>query len=191
MKYNFSDKFENSYDLAAFLRYASRLISRSCHHRSCNGLRGRGFIGNHSQGRVLKILKENGSMVQGDLLEIMDVRSSSLSELLSKLESKGLIKKERSETDRRSFIISTTNVADELMDDITSLDMEAAEKIFSCLNDDEKENLHNTLKKIVVSLQDESAYGKNCGHGHGGHGGGRHSGRRHHGCGHGKGKIDA
>lgn len=77
------------------LRYCAHFLR---HHTEARG----------SQRRVLHLLGHHGSMTQRDLLERLGVRASSLSELLSKLEAKGFITKEKSEADKRNFDVALT-----------------------------------------------------------------------------------
>ena len=77
------------------LRYCAHFLR---HHTEARG----------SQRRVLHLLSRHGSMTQRDLLEQLGVRASSLSELLSKLEAKGFITKEKSEADKRNFDVALT-----------------------------------------------------------------------------------
>jgi DNA-binding MarR family transcriptional regulator len=87
------------------------------------------------------------------LLEMLDIRSSSLSELLGKLQSKGLIERERNEADRRSFTIRATALADELMQAQGDADGDVSRLMFSLLDPEEREILHGLLLKVVRSMQ--------------------------------------
>ncbi|WP_272698899.1 MarR family winged helix-turn-helix transcriptional regulator [Desulfovibrio sp. Fe33] len=148
----------NNAELAGLFRLASRLMARACH-----GL----DQAQHAQHRVLSLLLENGPMPQGELLEILDVRSSSLSELLRKLEDRGLILRERNEDDRRSFIISPTDAAKDLGPDRDGMDGQ-----FDCLDNEEREQLRIILGKLVASLrEDPMTGGPGRGFGRGGRGG--------------------
>jgi len=51
---------------------------------------------------VLAIVRERGGMSQRELLDLLDVRSASLSEVLAKLERNGLIARRRDDADRRA-----------------------------------------------------------------------------------------
>ena len=64
---------------------ASRMMARSFHRRA---------HAHHAQEHVLSIIREQGPMKQSALLELLDVRSSSLSEVLGKLERNGLIERQ-------------------------------------------------------------------------------------------------
>lgn len=155
------EKNGDSRELAHLFRYAARLMSRFGHGRKHDR------HAPHAQGKVLAILLEKGPTSQGELLEILDVRSSSLSELLGKLQARGLIERERSETDRRSFVITATDAASELMSARTKPEEDAAEDLFSCLSSEERETLHGLMIKIVSTMQDTSEPGNSCIRGYG------------------------
>ena len=53
------------------------------------------------QGRILSVLKLKPQITQKELSYLLDMRQQSLSELLAKLEGKGLITRQPSEEDRR------------------------------------------------------------------------------------------
>ncbi|WP_421902607.1 MarR family winged helix-turn-helix transcriptional regulator [Maridesulfovibrio sp.] len=136
-------------ELSTLLQYASRLMGRMhhCHHHMHQG--------QHAQGKVISILLEHGPMSQSQLLEILDIRSSSLSELISKLERNGLISRERNEADRRSFIVSATKEAEEVFSNQGNAERESIEQLFPSLENKEKEELRRLLLKIVDSLKDQ------------------------------------
>jgi len=153
-------------DLAHLFRYASRMMARACHgHKGDHG-------GHHAQGKLLSILGKRGTISQSELLEILDVRSSSLSELLSKLERKGLVTRERNEADRRSFNVTATDAATELINERKQRMCDTGQELFDCLDDNEQETLRELLAKLVTSLKDNPELGKGrgngrkCKHGH-------------------------
>ena len=72
----------------------SELIGKCNHHITHHG-KGRG------QGKILKILARNGEMSQKDLQDMLEIQSGSISEVLAKLEDKGMITRTKSEDDKR------------------------------------------------------------------------------------------
>ncbi|MCD8158903.1 MAG: MarR family transcriptional regulator [Clostridiales bacterium] len=56
--------------------------------------------GKRGQKKIVSLLVENGNMSQKEIKDILDIKSGSLSELVSKLASKGYIKRERDHKDR-------------------------------------------------------------------------------------------
>ena len=59
--------------------------------------------GKSGQRRVLFFLSKEGSMSQRELQSLLDVKSSSLSEMITKMENAGLIKKTRSKKDQQDI----------------------------------------------------------------------------------------
>lgn len=112
----------------------------------------------HTQKRVLTLIQEHGPMSQSTLLEMLDVRSSSLSEILGKLEKKQLIVRTPNEADRRGYIVQTTQTASELLSHQQTLHNEQREELFACLSDEEKLHLITLLDKLVTSLEGQAPY---------------------------------
>ena len=73
------------------------------HHMSRFGVESRG-----GQGRILRILAEEGSMTQRTLTEKLGIQPGSASEVIGKLERAGFIERRESEEDRRTADVSLT-----------------------------------------------------------------------------------
>jgi len=58
--------------------------------------------------RILRMLCQDGSLTQQEIQSRLDIQSGSVSEILSKMETLGLISRERHSKDRRKFVISIT-----------------------------------------------------------------------------------
>ena len=141
-------------ELADLFRRASRTMARMYHRRD---------HAHHAQDHVLSILRERGPMNQGELLALLDVRSSSMSEILRKLEDNGLITRQRDERDRRSFIVSPTEQARARHTDRDS-GRESADSLFACLDHEERTRLQQILEKLIASLtSDMGECGRSCG----------------------------
>lgn len=140
------DENPNSSRALTFLLHnALRRIGRAHHMRG---------HARHGQQRVLALLAERAPISQRDLLEELDVRSSSLSELLAKLERGGLIERERDEADRRNFIVKLSEAG--LAAAQKSGEGEpGADSIFSALTEEEREQLGSLLRKLNDSLAEE------------------------------------
>lgn len=109
----------------------------------------RGYAGGKgSQRRVLFFLREFGPMTQRALLEEMGVRASSLSELLSKLEVKGYILKEKSETDKRNYNVSITPEGRHALEELNIQHKAAMNELLSALEPEERKQLSALLGKL-------------------------------------------
>lgn len=112
-----------------------------------------GFLRNHTEGkgsqrRVLFFLRERGPMTQREILEEMGVRASSLSELLSKLETKGYVKKEKSETDKRNYNVSITEEGIRALEEMHTKHQAAMSDLLSGLSPTERMQLAALLEKL-------------------------------------------
>ena len=128
-----------------FMR-SSHLIGRGHHHRG-------GW--HHGQGQILSILSKHESLSQKNLLEIAQVRSASLSELLSKLETNGYITRGKDEQDKRSTKITITEIGKTTADEHMKRKKESAEALFTSLTEEEQITLSNLLLKLFNTWQEE------------------------------------
>ena len=106
-----------------------------------------------SQELVLRILDREGSPDQQSLLRELRVRPGSLSELLGKLEQKGLIERERSESDRRRVIVRLTESGRQALTPGEA----AADDPFAVLTGEEQTALRALLEKVLGHSDYEEA----------------------------------
>jgi len=104
------------------------------------GRRGRG------QNLTLSILAGREALSQRELQRMLGVQPGSLSELLTKLERKGLITRERGE-DRRGNLLRITDAGRQAIAD----DGDIEDDPFSVLNDDQRSQLTALLKTLIDS----------------------------------------
>ena len=100
-----------------------------------------------SQRRVLRILSWRDEMSQRELQDHLRVQPGSLSELLSKLESKGLVVRERSGDDRRKVTLRLTEAGQEAAQAIPGPGDRDAR--FSALTQEEQDQLRALLRKLL------------------------------------------
>lgn len=108
------------------------------------------------QQRVLAILKLEDGLTQNYLAEVLDLRPSSLAELLKKMENNDDIKRVEDENDKRSKHVFLTDTGRKKAEDNASLkneDYSAA--FFAGLNDDEKQQFSDSLQKISDGWDDD------------------------------------
>lgn len=104
--------------------------------------------GRGSQRRVLAMLAYEGSMTQKELLEKMGVRAGSLSELLSKLETKRFVIKKKSDTDKRNYNVSITPDGMQALNEMQIQHQAAMADLLSGLSEDERAQLAALLSKL-------------------------------------------
>ncbi len=110
----------------------------SCQHRCENG-----------KGRTMALLADNGSMSQTQLAAHLEIRPQSLSELLCRMETDGLILRRQSKEDKRQTIVSLTDEGAAGVASFREAHRQRAEDFLSPLSSDEKLLLADILKKLI------------------------------------------
>ena len=96
----------------------------------------------------LLCLWDHGTMEQNRLAEVMGIRSASLSELIGKLEAKGMVERKPSDQDRRTFRVSLTGEGLSLAEKYASDREKTHYVMVSRLSPEEKEKFYHLLSKI-------------------------------------------
>lgn len=161
--------------LYSLLIHCSHALSRG--HHPHNGM-------HPGQWRILSILAENGAMTQRDLLDVVQIRAASLSELLSKLEAKEFVTRIKDEDDKRSISIEVTEQGKKVINENESYQQETVAELFSLLTVSEQEQLVELLEKLVRSWHDKYHGGGHGMHYENGSGCHHHDGRHGHHHGH-------
>ncbi|MBQ9264025.1 MAG: MarR family transcriptional regulator [Clostridia bacterium] len=121
-----------------------RICGRRLYHSSCAG---------RTQARVLRLLLEEGKISQREIQERLNIQAGSISELISKLEGKGFIRRSRDEADRRKVLLS-----------LTAEGRRAAEKAkarpdvtvrYAALTEQEQEQLQRLLEKLIDGWKED------------------------------------
>lgn len=106
--------------------------------------------GKRGQTKILRILSERGEMTQKEIQDILDIKSGSLSEIVRKMESDGLIERNKHASDKRNIIIRITEKGiDTASGNIERL--KAQEKVlFDVLSEEEQQQLLFLLSKLLA-----------------------------------------
>ncbi|MDH6364264.1 DNA-binding MarR family transcriptional regulator [Enterococcus sp. PF1-24] len=112
-----------------------------------------------AQQRVLDILANEDGLTQGVLAEILDVRPSSLTEILKKLESRGEIERVEDPQDKRIKSVYLTE-AGRKKTTPTIQQQDRSEDFFFGLNEEEQRQLDLLLTKIIAGWQED--FGAGC-----------------------------
>lgn len=115
-------------------------------HATGHFLHRRGRQGGGQEG-ILAILAEKGQMSQKELQDILRIQPGSISEILSKLEMKGLIIRQKDEDDRRKSIVQLTDEGRSVLEKGNPRMDETA--LFEVLNAEEQAELKRLLKKLL------------------------------------------
>ena len=108
----------------------------------------RNYEGRGSQARVLIVLSETGPIQQSDLTRRLGIQAGSASEVLGKLEAAGYILRAPSRQDRRTIEVSLTETGKEAAFAAKRERDERHERMFSCLDEEEKARLLALLEKL-------------------------------------------
>lgn len=175
-----------SNELFNVLHRLMRLIHRSAHR----SMRQRGGL-YHQQAHLLHLVAKNDGSNQRDLAEQMDVRPSSMTEMLTKLEQAGLITRKQDEQDQRVMRIYLTDAGKQAAEQSALAGDDFVDAFFNGLTEEEKAQMLALLEKLCQGLEanvdlnrDESpCEGRNCHnvHHHHGHHHDPDEGHRNHG----------
>lgn len=104
--------------------------------------------GKASQKRILIILAETGRITQKELTARLGIKPGSVSEILSKLENAGLIRRISNDTDRRTTDILLTEKGENLALEAAAQRIRRQEDMFSCLTEKQKTLLLDILETL-------------------------------------------
>jgi DNA-binding MarR family transcriptional regulator len=106
---------------------------------------------NRGQGKILSILHQTPNISQKELVSQLDMRPQSASEMLKKLEKKGLIERYKSEEDQRVMMITLTKAGKVVLNQTGDF-----QPVFlNVLTMDEKQQFNQILKKLVSEIEPE------------------------------------
>lgn len=167
-------------DLAGLLDRCGRYFA----HRIGGSRRG--------QSNVMAFLADHPNATQKELSEGLDITPASLSEVLMKLERKGLVDRVKDESDRRFVRVCLTAEGEKRLKEPA----DGSADPFVSLSDEERETMKTLLGKLLADWENREEYNRHPerphhrneerrghgghGEGHHGHGGGlHHEGGRH------------
>jgi len=108
------------------------------------------------QSKLLQLIAKNEGIIQRDLAEQMDMRPSSMTEALGRLEQLNLILRKRDEKDQRSMHIYLTNKGKEIVEDAIRSEEEFMKKftdiVFKEISEEEIEKMLAITSKLCKSL---------------------------------------
>ncbi len=99
--------------------------------------------------RFLAGIKEESPVSQKRIQEILCVKASSLSTIISKLEDEQLIIRKRDEKDKRNLIIDITDKGRDLVLENYDTQKELSKEFFDVLSIDEQNTLQELLLKLI------------------------------------------
>lgn len=106
------------------------------------------YEGKGSQTGVLIALEETGPITQRKLTELLGIRPGSASEVLTKLEHNGLIRRSPNSADGRTMDISLTEEGQQQSLLARQQRIRRHDEMFACLSEEEKQELLALLGKL-------------------------------------------
>ena len=141
---------ENKKEIIDYVMQLSRLSRRTIrgsHHIS------RGAF------KIMRILEENEPIRSSDLATILDIRPSSLTEALNRMERHELINRVKDESDSRSVLVSLTEKGKSRIEENKKTFQEISDKLQSVLTDEEQKQFASISEKLITFLEAEQPTG--------------------------------
>lgn len=104
--------------------------------------------GRRSQMRILGILGREGEMTQTQLQRKLEIQSGSMSEVMLKLEGKGLIERNRDEADKRKIKVKISEQGEAYFRNKHQGSLELDNHLFDVLTEEEQKQLKGILTKL-------------------------------------------
>lgn len=146
----------------------SRLIHRMEHRAHGDPLQKQKI--HRGQTHLLMLISQNNGAKQRDLVEEMDIRPSSMTEMLLKMEQAGLIERRQDENDQRAMRIFLTEAGKETAERSNAITLNFTTTIFDCLTPSEQIQLLTLIEKLSTSIEITDTAGETrrnqhpCGH---------------------------
>lgn len=105
------------------------------------------------QERLLRLLADHDGISNADITTALDIRPSSVSALVSKLEDIGVIERRASADDKRVMLIYLTDKGQTLIDTNRAVRDDMSDSFFKNLTDEEREQLNNILSKLIDNME--------------------------------------
>lgn len=138
------------------------------------------------QSRLLLLIAENDGVIQRQLAEEMDVRPSSMAEMLAKMEQLGLVLRKPDEKDQRVSHVFLTEQGTSAAEESKKANEQLTDTLFKGLTEEESREMLRLTEKLTAHLDsiDSAALEQDEPHGHhrgfDGHHGCHHHGMHHH-----------
>lgn len=109
----------------------------------------------NGQQRVLAILAKEDGLIQSQLAEILDIRPSSLAELMKKMEKSGDVLRKEEAQDKRIKRVFLTKTGKKKAQKFSYAGEDLSEAFFAGLNEEERENFSEYLQKISAGWRED------------------------------------
>lgn len=137
-------------DLCDEVLVALRRITRAIDLHSRSLVQSHGLTG--PQALLLKILLVSGKTTVGALAQQVSLSQATVTDILNRLEKRGLVCRIRSEVDRRRVNVEATEEASHLLGDSLPLLQEQFAERFNCLQEWEQTLMLSTLQRVSAMM---------------------------------------
>lgn len=102
---------------------------------------------------IIRIISEKEEVIIRDILEILNIPKSTLTNMIDRLEKRDLIRRSISKRDRRSYKLELTEEGKKAQEEHIKFEEEIYGKVMISLDTyEERENLLNIMRKIVYNI---------------------------------------
>ncbi|NRY59180.1 MarR family winged helix-turn-helix transcriptional regulator [Clostridium beijerinckii] len=102
---------------------------------------------------IIRIISEKEEVIIRDIIEILNIPKSTLTNMIDRLEKRNLIRRSISKRDRRSYKLELTEEGKKAQEEHIKFEEEIYGKIMISLDTyEERENLLNIMRKIVYNI---------------------------------------
>ena len=136
---------------AGFLMAKIRQVAGRIFERMLNRY---GIEINSAQGRIMFALWQQDNISINELAQKTQLKKSTLTSMLDRLEGMGYVRRERSEKDRRKILIQRTSKDKNLESEYVTLSHEHAKIFFRGFSEDRIDRFEEDLKQILNNLME-------------------------------------
>lgn len=105
------------------------------------------------QAKLLRHIGKRSQISQAELARATDSDPTLTSRTLTTLIERGLVKKERSEADRREYVLELTAAGKKLCEKVNKLRSELAARVIGALDDKDLEDFDRVSTKLLAALE--------------------------------------
>ena len=110
---------------------------------------------NGAQGRILYVLWQDNGVPISELSKQTGLATTTLTSMLDRMETAGLIYRDRGDKDRRKIRIYLTEKAKGLEEDYNAVSEEMSRIYYKGFSDQEIEQLESYLERILINVEEE------------------------------------
>ena len=100
---------------------------------------------------TLKVIAHHGPISQREVSERLGVHPSDMVKVVDQLESYGLVRRERADTDRRRYDLTLTVKGERVLQRFDELAREVDQDFYRVLSESERKQLERLMTKVVTS----------------------------------------